>query len=69
MPLLCKRAAYTNYVCYLGYSYVILYLRFSCYVVTLSSITLTLSTITTCTILMQILVIVQRSALSNKSKL
>jgi hypothetical protein len=28
MPLQCKRAAYANCVCYLCYSYVILYLRF-----------------------------------------
>jgi hypothetical protein len=69
MPLLCKRAACANCVCYLGYSCVTLYLRFSYYIATLSSITLTLSTITMCTILMQILATVQRSALSNKSKL
>jgi hypothetical protein len=58
MPLLCKRATYANYIYYLGYSCVILYPRFPYYIATLSSVTLTLSTITTYTILMQILVTV-----------
>jgi hypothetical protein len=61
--------ARTNCVCCLGYGRVTSYPRFPRRVATLSSITLTLSTTTTCTILMQITATVQGSALSNESKL
>jgi hypothetical protein len=71
-PLLCKRAACKNspYRVYcLCYSRVTSYPRSLYRVALLSSVTLTLSTMTTYTILMQILAIVQRSVLSNQFKL